>query len=98
MERREGRGVPTRGADRHDTPVRRSKLRLLPLALLGALALFGLLPGAFLQAPTARADSSGTINIVVPTPNSSSVATGPVGANVTITGSGLVASDTYQLG
>jgi hypothetical protein len=78
--------------------VQRGKLRLLPLALVGALALFGLLPGAFLQAPTARADSMGTISIVVPTPNASNVAVGPVGANVTITGSGLVASDTYQLG
>jgi hypothetical protein len=34
----------------------------------------------------------------VPNPNSSNVAEGPVGANITVSGSGLVASDTYQIG
>ena len=98
MERLGGRGVAQRGVDRRDTPVRRGKLRLLPLALAGILAVFGLLPGAFLQAPTARASSVGTLTIVVPNPNSSNAAEGPVGANVTISGTSLVASDTYQIG
>ena len=98
MERLGRRGVPPRGVDRRDTPVRRGKWHILPLALVGILAVFGLLPGAFLQAPTTEAASSGTLTIVVPNPNSSNVAAGPVGTNVTITGSGLVASDTYQLG
>jgi hypothetical protein len=98
MERLGRRGVPPRGVDRRDTPVRRGKWRILPLALVGILAVFGLLPGAFLQAPTAEATSSGTLTIVVPNPNTSNVAEGPVGANVTISGSNLVASDTYLLG
>jgi hypothetical protein len=98
MERLGGRGVAQRGEDRRDTLVRRGKLRLLPLALVGILAVFGLLPGAFLQAPTARASSIGTLTIVVPNPNSSNAAEGPVGANVTISGTSLTASDAYQIG
>ncbi|MGO8947339.1 MAG: hypothetical protein ACLQUY_06695 [Ktedonobacterales bacterium] len=69
----------------------------LALALIGTLGLLGILPGSLLVASTAYAGSSGTLMIIVPSPSSGSPQ-GPVGTNVTITATGLTASDTYDIG
>jgi hypothetical protein len=74
------------------------RLKLPVLALIAFLAILGMLPSSFLLARTANADSPGTLAIIVPNPTSSNTSLGPVGTNVTITGTGLTASDTYQIG
>jgi hypothetical protein len=73
------------------------RLKLPLLALIATLAILGMLPSSFLRVETARADSPGTLAILFPVPNSST-SLGPVGTNVTITGSGFTANLALQLG
>jgi hypothetical protein len=68
------------------------------LALIAMLAILGMLPGSLLRVETAHADSPGTLTIVVPNPSSSGTSLGPVGANVTVSGSGFSQSAALQLG
>lgn len=72
--------------------------------LVGLMCCLLVLSGLSLAVPLARAATpsnapaaSGTLTIVVPAP-SNGVAVGPVGANVSVTASGLTASDSYQVG
>ncbi len=75
-----------------------ARLALAPLLGVMAALAWAAVGGAGSATPVAHADStSGTLNIVFPAP-SSGVATGPVGANVTIKASGLNSSDQYTLG
>ena len=60
---------------------------------LGWLALAASATGA----PAARAAGSASVSIVIPVPTGSATS-GPVGANVTFTASGLTPSDKYSLG
>ncbi len=69
----------------------------LLVTLIGALAALGWLSGSVVTAPAARADSLGTITILVPNPQGNAVQ-GPVGTNVTISGSGMNPNDSYQIG
>jgi hypothetical protein len=97
MERLGSRSAfPVRRPER-DTQARRVRLATLLLTLIGTLVALGWLSGSLFSAPTARADSSGTITIMVPNPQDNAVQ-GPVGTNVTISGSGMNPSDSYQLG
>ena len=77
--------------------IRLGRYRFLMVIPVGILALLGLLPGQAMAAGTTHADSSGTLTIIVPAPSSGN-STGPVGTNVTVTGSGMTANDTYQIG
>jgi hypothetical protein len=94
--RRERRKIPERGRLPGIDGIHR--LTLLVLALIATLAILGTLPDSVLSVETARAETPGTLSIFVPVPNSSGAAFGPVGANVTITGSGLTPSVAFQLG
>src|SRR5262249_52067376 len=63
----------------------------------GLLTMWVLLTAGLGMSPTARADSSPTLNILVPAP-ANSQAEGPVDTNVTIQALGLPPNDTFQLG
>jgi hypothetical protein len=76
---------------------RRVRSATLLLTLIGTVAALGCLSGPLFGSPVARADSLGTISIVVPNPQDNAVQ-GPVGTNVTISGSGMHANDAYQIG
>jgi hypothetical protein len=65
------------------------------LALALALGAVALLAGG---TPVARADSTGSLTIVIPQPPTGGQVQGPVGTNVTIQGAGLTAGNAYQLG
>jgi hypothetical protein len=73
------------------------RLKVPVLALIATLAILGMLPSSLLRVETAKADSPSTLSILFPVPNSTT-ALGPVGTNITITGSGFAASVTLQLG
>lgn len=88
--------LPTRGRERIRRG-RRERSATLLLALTGALAALGWLSWSVVSAPAVRADSLGTITILVPNPQGNAVQ-GPVGTNVTISGSGMNPSDSYQIG
>ncbi len=77
---------------------RPARLRLPALLLVGILALVGIVPASLLTVSEAHADpgSNGMVQIVVPNNNGSSQ--GPVGTNITISGTGLTPSDTYTVG
>jgi hypothetical protein len=94
---RERRKVQERGRTPGIDSIHR--LTLPVLALIATLAVLGMLPNSLLHmVETARADSTATLSIFVPVPNSSGMSLGPVGTNVTITGSGFTASVSLQLG
>jgi hypothetical protein len=76
---------------------RRLRSATLLFTLIGTVAALGCLSGSLFGSPVARADSLGTINILVPNPQGNAVQ-GPVGTNVTISGSGMNANDAYQIG
>lgn len=87
-------------------PVSRRVVQRMPAAarvpwlLVGLVLWAGLLLGAAAHiTPVAYADTSKpSVTIVFPAPASNSVATGPVGTNVTIQAAGLSATDKYVLG
>jgi hypothetical protein len=76
---------------------RRVRSATFLLTLLGTLVALSCLSGSLIGSPVARADSLGTLNILVPNSQSNAVQ-GPVGTNVTISGSGMNPNDSYQIG
>jgi hypothetical protein len=72
------------------------RLKFPKLALIATVAVLAMLPSALLRVETAQA--AGALTIVVPVPNQSGTSTGPVGTNVTISGTGFTASEILQIG
>jgi len=72
------------------------RLKFPQLALIAIVAVLAMLPTALLHVDTAQA--AGTLTIVVPVPNSSGASSGPVGTNVTISGTGFTAAEALQIG
>jgi hypothetical protein len=91
---RDGRKVQNGGRTPSTDRIHRLKFTLL--ALIATLAVLAMLPTALLHVHTAQA--AGSLNIVAPAPNSTGTATGPVGTNVTISGTGFTPSEALQLG
>lgn len=79
--------------DRRQGSARRLRLRVSALLGLGWL----LIAAAALGLPSAHALGTGSVSIIIPVP-SGAATSGPVGANVTITASGLLPTDKYTLG
>lgn len=81
--------------------VRRRAYRAAARGLVLGMALAALALAAAGGAPSlalAHPQDTPTVSIVIPTPNSNGVAQGPVGANLTLNGSGFTDGHTYQLG
>ena len=81
--------------------VRRRAYRAAARGLVLGVALAALALAAAGGSPSlaaAHPQDTPTVGIVIPAPNSNGVARGPVGANLTITGSGFTDGHTYQLG
>jgi hypothetical protein len=74
------------------------RLKVPMLALIAGLAILGMLPSSLLRVETARAESPATLSILFPVANSSGTSFGPVGTNITITGTGFTASVALTLG
>lgn len=88
-------------ADRAAARRSRGAPRRSALALIALLCCTLLLAGVALAVPLAHAAQpadSGALTIVVPAPGGNNVSQGPVGANVSVSASGLASGDSYQLG
>ncbi|MFI5273973.1 MAG: hypothetical protein ACHQ4H_13145 [Ktedonobacterales bacterium] len=83
-------GWPARG--------RGARVVVTLFAALVALVVLGAVTSGSPRVAEAHALDSGTLTIVIPQPDSSGLAQGPVGTNLTISASGLTAGDSYQLG
>ncbi|HLJ80369.1 MAG TPA: hypothetical protein VKT52_02710, partial [Ktedonobacterales bacterium] len=78
-----------------------SRALRMALPLLASLALilvWGLASITLAKVPAARASGNATVAIIVPQPDSSGNARGPVGAYVSISAQNLNAQDTYVIG
>ncbi|HKS68965.1 MAG TPA: hypothetical protein VJQ45_00995, partial [Ktedonobacterales bacterium] len=81
--------------------VRRRAYRAAARGLVLGMVLTALALAAASGSPSlasAHPQDTPTISIAIPAPNSNGVAQGPVGANLTINGSGFTDGHTYQLG
>lgn len=84
---------------RRGRQARRAAARGLVLAVaLAALALAAIGGGRTTPRAAAHPHDTPTISIQIPVPDTSNVAKGPVGANLTLNGSGFTDGHTYQLG
>lgn len=79
-------------------PSRASRMALPLLASLTLILVWGLSSITITGVPAARASGNATVAIIVPQPDGSGNAQGPVGAYVSISAQSLNAQDTYVIG